>query len=116
MYNFLNTWADVGVPFRPRALQGSVLPKISAVIIAFNEELDIARAIASLAWCDEVLVVDSGSTDGTLAVCEAYGCKVLHRDFIGIERENPIIGRLRHSPGLLIGFSRSMPMKKSPLR
>jgi glycosyltransferase involved in cell wall biosynthesis len=83
MYNFLNAWADVGVPFRPRALQGSVLPKISAVIISFNEELDIARAIASLAWCDEVLIVDSGSTDRTIEVCQAYGCKVLHRDFTG---------------------------------
>jgi glycosyltransferase involved in cell wall biosynthesis len=59
------------------------LPKISAVIIAFNEELDIARAVASLAWCDEVLVVDSGSTDRTVEVCEAFGCKVLRRDFTG---------------------------------
>jgi glycosyltransferase involved in cell wall biosynthesis len=59
------------------------LPKISAVIIAFNEELDIARALASLAWCDEVLVVDSGSTDRTVDVCEAFGCKVLRREFTG---------------------------------
>ncbi|MGB6432375.1 MAG: glycosyltransferase family 2 protein [Candidatus Acidiferrales bacterium] len=69
--------------FRLWALQGSVLPKISAVVIAFNEELDIARALASLAWCDEVLVVDSGSTDRTVEVCEAYGCNVLHRTFTG---------------------------------
>jgi glycosyltransferase involved in cell wall biosynthesis len=59
------------------------LPKITAVVIAFNEELDIARALASLAWCDEVLVVDSGSTDRTVEVCEAYGCKVLQREFTG---------------------------------
>ena len=56
---------------------------VSAVIIAFNEELDIARALASVAWCDEVLVVDSGSTDRTLEVCKAFGCKVLHREFAG---------------------------------
>ena len=78
-----NIWVDVGVHFRPEAIQGSVLPKISAVIIAFNEELDIARALASLAWCDEVLVVDSGSTDRTVEVCEAYGSKVLQREFTG---------------------------------
>jgi glycosyltransferase involved in cell wall biosynthesis len=59
------------------------LPKISAVIIAFNEEVDIARALASLAWCDEVLVVDSGSTDRTVEVCEAYGARVLQREFTG---------------------------------
>jgi glycosyltransferase involved in cell wall biosynthesis len=69
--------------FCPWARQGSVLPKISAVIIAFNEEVDIARALASLAWCDEVLVVDSGSTDRTVEVCEAYGSKVLQREFTG---------------------------------
>jgi glycosyltransferase involved in cell wall biosynthesis len=61
----------------------SFLHKISAVIIAFNEEVDIPRALSSLAWCDEVLVVDSGSTDRTVEVCEAYGAKVLRRDFIG---------------------------------
>ena len=72
-----------GFRFRSRALQGSVLPKISAVIIAFNEEVDIARALASLAWCDEVLVVDSGSTDRTVEVCEAYGARVLQREFTG---------------------------------
>jgi len=59
------------------------LQKISAVIISFNEELDIARTLASLAWCDEVLVVDSGSTDRTVEVCESFGCKVLQRDFSG---------------------------------
>ncbi|MGB6200986.1 MAG: glycosyltransferase family 2 protein [Candidatus Acidiferrales bacterium] len=53
------------------------------MIIAFNEQPDIGRALASLAWCDEVLVVDSGSTDRTLEVCQAYGCKVLQREFTG---------------------------------
>jgi glycosyltransferase involved in cell wall biosynthesis len=59
------------------------LLKISAVIIAFNEEADIARTLTSVAWCDEVLVVDSGSTDRTVEVCESYGCKVLRREFSG---------------------------------
>jgi glycosyltransferase involved in cell wall biosynthesis len=59
------------------------LQKISAVIITFNEEVDIARTLTSLAWCDEVLVVDSGSTDRTVEVCESFGCKVLRREFSG---------------------------------
>ena len=57
--------------------------KVSAVIIAFNEEADIARALASVAWCDEVLVVDSGSTDRTVEICTAHGCRVLQREFSG---------------------------------
>ena len=57
--------------------------EVSAVIIAFNEEADIARALESVAWCNEVLVVDSGSTDRTIEICVAHGCKVLHREFRG---------------------------------
>jgi glycosyltransferase involved in cell wall biosynthesis len=57
--------------------------QVSAVIIAFNEEADIARALESVAWCNEVLVVDSGSSDRTIEICVAHGCKVLHREFDG---------------------------------
>ena len=39
--------------------------KISATIITLDEQRNIARAIESLRCCDEVLVVDSGSTDRT---------------------------------------------------
>lgn len=41
------------------------------------------RCLASLAWCDEIVVVDSGSTDGTLEMCSRHGCRVLHRDWSG---------------------------------
>jgi glycosyltransferase involved in cell wall biosynthesis len=57
--------------------------QVSAVIIALNEEADIARAVDSVRWCDEVLVVDSGSTDRTVEICAARGCKVIHREFTG---------------------------------
>jgi glycosyltransferase involved in cell wall biosynthesis len=57
--------------------------QVSAVLITFNEEADIARAVDSVSWCDEVLVVDSGSTDRTVEICAARGCKVIHRQFTG---------------------------------
>ncbi|HZS45043.1 MAG TPA: glycosyltransferase family 2 protein [Blastocatellia bacterium] len=57
--------------------------RISAVIIALNEERDIRRALASVEWCDEIIVVDSGSTDQTVAICEEFGAKVFHRYFTG---------------------------------
>lgn len=57
---------------------------VSAVIITFNEELDLPRTLASLAWADEILVVDSGSTDATLEIAAATPkCRVLHREFDG---------------------------------
>src|SRR5882672_5877597 len=57
--------------------------KISGVIITLNEESDIERALRSISWCDEIVVVDSGSKDRTVEVCESYGCKVIRRTFSG---------------------------------
>lgn len=45
---------------------------IAGVVLTLNEEQDLARALRSLEWCDELLVVDSGSTDQTCQV--AYEC------------------------------------------
>jgi len=51
--------------------------KISATIITFNEETNIARAIESLRCCDEILVVDSGSVDRTVDIAQKLGARVL---------------------------------------
>jgi glycosyltransferase involved in cell wall biosynthesis len=51
--------------------------KISAVIIAFNEERLIADAIASVAWADEILVIDSESSDRTREIAEGLGARVI---------------------------------------
>ncbi|HSH98058.1 MAG: glycosyltransferase family 2 protein [Methylophilaceae bacterium] len=45
-------------------------------IISKNEEKSIAECLASVNWADEVIVVDSGSTDKTVEICKAYGAKV----------------------------------------
>lgn len=49
---------------------------LSAIVITKNNERTIARCIESLAWADEVIVVDSGSTDRTLEICRALGAQV----------------------------------------
>lgn len=51
--------------------------KISAVIITFNEEAKIADAIRSVDWADEVLVIDSESTDRTREIAEGLGARVI---------------------------------------
>ena len=65
-------------------------PFLSAVVIAFNESQNIERCLKSLqAIADEILVVDSGSTDDTVAKSEALGARVLHHAFEGhIEQKN----------------------------
>ncbi|MFM7641269.1 MAG: glycosyltransferase family 2 protein [Cyanobium sp.] len=55
-------------------------PTIAGVVLTLNNEPDLARALQSLAWCDACLVVDSGSTDGTVAVAGSLGVPVVeHR-------------------------------------
>lgn len=56
---------------------------ISAFIVCCNEEKQIRRCLASVAWCDEVVVVDSGSKDSTLAICNEFTNKIFHRPWSG---------------------------------
>jgi glycosyltransferase involved in cell wall biosynthesis len=57
--------------------------KISATIISFNEAENIRAACESVAWADEVLVVDSRSTDRTREIAADCGARVLERDWPG---------------------------------
>lgn len=57
--------------------------KISAVIIAFNESKNIAAAIQSVLWADEIIVIDSHSTDDTSRIAESLGATVINRKWEG---------------------------------
>lgn len=61
--------------------------KISACLITFNEENNIADAIDSVNWVDEILIVDSGSTDKTTEIAESKGAKVISRDWLGFSAQ-----------------------------
>ncbi|GAP66422.1 lipopolysaccharide core biosynthesis glycosyltransferase [Mizugakiibacter sediminis] len=58
-------------------------PRLSACIITRNEADRIDACLDSLAFCDEIVVVDSGSTDGTRERAAAKGARVLERAFDG---------------------------------
>lgn len=55
--------------------------KVSVVILTFNEERNIVRCLDSLSWCDDVVVVDSGSSDRTVELATAKGARVIGRAF-----------------------------------
>lgn len=57
--------------------------KISAVIISFNEEENIRAACESVAWADEIVVVDSESTDATREIASSCGAKVIVNEWPG---------------------------------
>ncbi|MEZ4752817.1 MAG: glycosyltransferase [Bdellovibrionota bacterium] len=57
--------------------------QVSGFVICCNEENKIRRCLNSLSWCDEIIVVDSGSTDNTLSICKEYTSNIYHRDWTG---------------------------------
>jgi glycosyltransferase involved in cell wall biosynthesis len=72
-------------------------PGLSACIITFNEIDRIEGCLASLAFCDEVVVVDSGSTDGTAERAAAAGARVIQRAFDGYRRQKDFaVTQARH--------------------
>lgn len=73
------------------------MQKITAYIIAFNEAAKIEAAVSSVLWADEVVVADSNSTDGTAALAEALGARVVQVPFTGFgELRNGAIAACRH--------------------
>ena len=65
------------------------MSKLSVTVVAKNEAADLGAALASVAWADEIVVVDSHSTDGTVAIARQYTDRVVVHDWLGhIEQKN----------------------------
>ncbi len=56
---------------------------ISAMVLTYNEEANLSRCLASLDFCREIVVIDSGSTDRTVDIARKFTDKVLHRKMQG---------------------------------
>jgi glycosyltransferase involved in cell wall biosynthesis len=71
--------------------------RISACVTACNEEDKIGRCLGSLTWCDEIVVVDSYSTDNTVEICRQYTDRVYQHEWLGyIGQKNLIRGMASH--------------------
>ena len=77
---------------------------LSGVVITFNEADRIGRCLASMRGvCAELIVLDSGSTDGTVEIARGFGAHVEHRAWDGFARQkNAAIERARHPWVLLL--------------
>jgi len=80
-----------------RTRKNQPVPRLSVTIITHNEAEHIGAAIDSVRWADEILVVDSGSTDGTTDIARTSGATVITRDWPGyVDQKNFAAERASH--------------------
>lgn len=74
------------------------MQSLSVIIIAKNEAANIGDCLASVAWADQIIVVDSGSRDDTVSIARAMGAEVhLHEDWPGFgPQKNRALGYASH--------------------
>jgi glycosyltransferase involved in cell wall biosynthesis len=86
---------DVDVTTLP---DGRVRPKVSGLVTCFNEEHNIGACIESLSWCDEVVVVDSHSTDRTPEIARGFDkVRFFQRTYYGAgAQKNWALRHVRH--------------------
>lgn len=75
--------------------------KISACVTTFNEERNIRRCLESLRWCDEIVVVDSFSTDRTVELCREFTPRVYQHQWLGYIGQKNLIRRMASHPWIL---------------
>ncbi|WP_165372274.1 glycosyltransferase family 2 protein [Emticicia agri] len=61
---------------------------LSVVILTFNNTRTIRQVLEAVAgWANEIVIVDSGSTDETLSIAQEFGCKIYHHTFAGFGKQ-----------------------------
>ena len=61
--------------------------KLSVIIITKNEAANIGACLESVKWADEIIVVDSGSSDSTVEICREFGAQVHEHDWPGFGKQ-----------------------------
>ncbi|GAB3935001.1 glycosyltransferase family 2 protein [Larkinella terrae] len=71
---------------------------VSVVVITLNAERTLKQALASVAdWADEIVIVDSGSTDATLHIARKFDSRVIYRKFNGFGAQKQYaVGQAKH--------------------
>jgi glycosyltransferase involved in cell wall biosynthesis len=72
---------------RPMAQQTAKGQPLSVAIIALNAAQQIEACLQSVAFADEIVVLDSGSSDATVEIARKHGATVMHQDWLGFGRQ-----------------------------
>jgi len=83
---------------------------LSVIITTYNEEINVAECIESVAWADEILLVDSFSSDQTVEIARRYPIRILEREYFGsAAQKNWAIDRVEHEWVLIIDADERVP-------
>src|SRR6476620_11353381 len=70
---------------------------ISVLLPTYNSATIIRDTLESIKWADEILVVDSFSTDGTLDICREYGARIIQHEYVNsAAQKNWALPQCRH--------------------
>ena len=67
---------------------------VTVVVLTLNEEPNIRRCLTSVAWADQVVVVDSGSADGTVPIARSLDAEVVEQPWLGFSAQREYALRL----------------------
>lgn len=59
------------------------MSSLSVIIITLNEERNLRRCLESVKFADEIIINDTGSTDGTLKIARGFECRIIQTEFAG---------------------------------
>ncbi|MGH7336589.1 MAG: glycosyltransferase family 2 protein [Myxococcota bacterium] len=77
--------------------------QVSVIITTFNEDVNVAECVESALWADEILLVDSFSTDKTVEIARRYPIQILEREYFGsAAQKNWAMDRVHHDWVLII--------------
>jgi glycosyltransferase involved in cell wall biosynthesis len=83
---------------------------LSVIITTYNEEINVGECIESVSWADEILLVDSFSSDQTVEIARRYPIQILQREYFGsAAQKNWAIDRVSHDWVLIIDADERVP-------
>src|SRR4029079_11013563 len=68
-------------------------PPISILLPTFNNESSVRDTLESVKWADEILVVDSFSTDNTVQICKDFGARVIQHEYLNSAKHKNVATR-----------------------
>lgn len=90
-------------------MNDEIIP-LSAAVITKDEEKNLPGCLKSLSFADDIVVVDSGSTDKTIEIAKEFGCRVFVEDWKGFgPQKNSAVDKCKHEWVLLLDADERVP-------